>query len=58
MRAEDRGTVFFSYGLIQLAIGEQAGDPRELEQAVAAHREALKECTRVRPARTIEIVPH
>jgi exonuclease VII small subunit len=43
-----RGSLLFSYALICSSIGEQAGLAEELEKAVAAYREALKEYMRDR----------
>ena len=38
----DRGTLLRSYANVELAIGEQRGDPRALERAIQAYRETIK----------------
>ncbi|MGI8989263.1 MAG: tetratricopeptide repeat protein, partial [Bryobacteraceae bacterium] len=48
MRGDDRAYLFFSYALIKSVIGEQSGQSVDLEEAVAAYRDALKEWTRER----------
>jgi hypothetical protein len=46
--ADTRGSVLHSYGLVRQTIGQQAGSNEDLQQAVAAYRDALKEYTRER----------
>ncbi len=46
--AHTRGSVLHSYALVRQTIGEQAGSNDDLEEAVAAYRDALKEYTRKR----------
>jgi tetratricopeptide (TPR) repeat protein len=46
--ADTRGALLHSYALVRAAIGEQAGSNDDLQQAVVAYGEALKERTRER----------
>ncbi len=44
--AHTRGSVLHSYALVRHTIGEQAGSNNDLQQSVAAYRNALQEWTR------------
>src|ERR1035437_804757 len=46
MEPDQRGLLLHSYAGAESVIGEQSGDSDALRSAIAAYREALKECTR------------